>query len=58
MKDFQDFIDSLDSESVDSVIASAVSIAETDERKMFFISLQLLNLYHSWIQQNEPSQET
>lgn len=50
MKNFQDFIDTLDSETVDTIIASINASGATEERKQFMIALRLLNHYHDWLQ--------
>lgn len=49
MKDFQDFIDSLSRETVNTVIFRAESSGEPKERQVFMISLYLLEMYHNWL---------
>ncbi len=50
MKDFQDFINRLDSETVDTVITSAaIASGSSKEREPFMISLKLLQMYHDWL---------
>ena len=53
MKDFQDFINRLDSETVDTIVTSASNASGSlEEREPFMISLKLLQMYHDWLHDN------
>lgn len=57
MKNFQDFIDTLNSETVDTIIASVNASGAAEERKQFMIALKLLNLYHDWLHDSYSNQQ-
>lgn len=57
MKDFQDFINQLDSETFETIQTKAIKAMETcnkyrEEDKTLFMSIELLHMYHNWINEN------
>lgn len=53
MKDFQDFADSLDRETINTLMFQASSFSNLKEEQMFMISLELLRMYHTWLHGSE-----
>ncbi len=57
MKDFQEFVELIDPDEYRTVITSArTAMANTNKHReedaAFFIAIELLKRYHTWINQN------